>query len=193
MGMAQPVHHWMPDDVRELPDDGRRYECIDGVLLVTPSPRRVHQRALREMVRRLLPFVDAERVGELLWSPADLELAPGSLVQPDLFVLALSPAAAAADDWGSVRGLRLAVEVLSSSTAAYDRGLKREFYQRAPVEEYWIVDVEARLVERWRAGDERPEVARRTLVWHPTGAAGALTIDVEEYFAAVEGGAAGAI
>ena len=65
----------------------------------------------------------------------------------------------------------LAVEVLSPSTARADRTVKRRLYQRAGVPEYWIVDLEARLVERWRPADERPEVLTDTLTWRPVSPA----------------------
>ncbi len=55
----------------------------------------------------------------------------------------------------------------SPPTAARDRGAKRRIYQGAGVAEYWIVDLDARLVERWRPGDARPDVVSEELVWEP--------------------------
>ncbi len=81
----------------------------------------------------------------------------------------------------------LAVEVLSPSTARADRSVKRRLYQRARVPEYWIVDLEARLVERWRPADERPEVLTDTLSWVPAAGTGSLTIDLPEFFTKVLG------
>ena len=72
--------------------------------------------------------------------------------------------------------------MLSPSTARTDRGRKRECYQRAGVHEYWIVDHAARLVERWRPTDARPEIISGTLVWHPEGAATPLEIDLPALF-----------
>jgi Uma2 family endonuclease len=69
------------------------------------------------------------------------------------------------------------VEVLSPGTAARDRGVKRRLYLEAGVEEYWIVDLDARLVERWRAGDERPEIVEGELAWAlSVGASGAVSV-----------------
>ena len=59
----------------------------------------------------------------------------------------------------------LAIEILSPGTAARDRGQKREIYQRAGVPSYWIVDVDARLVEQWSPSDQRPEIIRESLEW----------------------------
>lgn len=185
--MAMPSlveRYWTAEDVRALPEDGNRYECIDGVLLVTPAPRGLHQRACMAMIRALDAFVAEHSLGELLYSPADIELEHGTLVQPDLFVaLGWAPPY----EWRSITGLRLAIEVLSPSTARRDRGIKREFYQRAGVHEYWIVDLDARLIERWTPSSERPEILRETLRWAPAGAAEPLEIDLVSFFAKVLG------
>ncbi len=187
MAMAQlEERYWTAADVRELPEDGNRYECVDGALLVTPAPRGVHQLACRQLFRALDPFVVAHALGELLWSPADIELKPGALVQPDLFV-ARTAHGAPVRDWGGITGLLLAVEVLSPSSARFDRGSKREFYQRAGVAEYWIVDLDARLIERWRPADERPELLHEAMVWHPDGASDPLRLDLPALFRAVLG------
>ncbi|MGH7667848.1 MAG: Uma2 family endonuclease [Gemmatimonadaceae bacterium] len=182
--MADVLHYWTPDDVRALPDDGNRYECIGGVLLVAPTPRPVHQFAVDELSLRLRPYVRGQSLGDVIPLAADLELSVDALTQPDLFVLPGNPRRDVRK-WSDVKRALLVVEVLSPSTARYDRGLKRHFYQRAPVEEYWIVDIDARVIERWRVGDERPEVLGTTLEWQPAGASAAFTLDVQDYFGAV--------
>ncbi|MDP1891710.1 MAG: Uma2 family endonuclease [Gemmatimonadaceae bacterium] len=182
MPAATDTRYWTPDDVWALPDDGNRYECIDGVLLVTPSPQPPHQFVLGALSPRLYAYVRAERLGRVLTSPADLRLESSNVVQPDLFVVAQAPGAAVMRVWREVTSLLLAVEVLSPSTARYDRGLKRRYYQRANVAEYWIVDSEARLIERWRRGEQRPEVVADVLTWHPEGAAAAMELDVAALF-----------
>ncbi len=184
--MAMPdlgVHYWTAEDVRQLPDDGNRYECIDGVLLVTPAPRVPHGYvveavldALREFARTLRP--DAR----LFHAPADVEISPQTLVQPDIFVARRKHGIVKIMQAADIRDLLLAIEVLSLSTARTDRGRKREFYQRAGVHEYWIVDHAARLLERWRPTDTRPEIISGTLVWHPEGAATPLEIDLPALF-----------
>jgi hypothetical protein len=58
------------DDLDALPDDGHRYELVDGALIVTPAPSKDHQRALRGLVTALLPVVPAGF--ELLWAPTDV-------------------------------------------------------------------------------------------------------------------------
>jgi Uma2 family endonuclease len=81
----------------------------------------------------------------------------------------------------------LVVEVLSPSTARYDRQVKRRWFQRAGIAEYWIVDPDARLVERWRPAESRPEVLAGVLDWHPQGAGEALLIDLPALFESVLG------
>jgi len=80
------------------------------------------------------------------------------------------------------RALLLAVEVLSPSSARNDRGHKRRYYQRNGLPEYWIVDLDSRLVERWRPDDTRPEVLTETLEWRPQGSAAPLVIELHTLF-----------
>lgn len=77
--------------------------------------------------------------------------------------------------------MSLAVEILSPGSSRHDRVRKRPVYQRN-VPEYWIVDLDARLVERWRAAEERPEMLDRELTWMPIGASSPFVLDVERYF-----------
>jgi Uma2 family endonuclease len=77
------------------------------------------------------------------------------------------------------------VEVLSPSTARADRRVKRLRYQRQGIPEYWIVDLDARLVERWRPKDERPEIVDETLSWRPAPSGAALSLDLAELFSEV--------
>ena len=183
MGMPLHAEHtWTPEDIVALPDDGQRHECIDGVHLVTPAPMEPHQRGLGTLFRVVSAFADSAGIGPTYLSPADLRLTTGTLVQPDLFVVRVPAGERRPRRWPDFKHLALAAEVLSPGTARYDRGLKRRHYQRAGVEEYWIVDLDARLIERWRPEDERPEMVQGTLVWHPDGAAESLRIDLDALF-----------
>jgi Uma2 family endonuclease len=80
---------------------------------------------------------------------------------------------------------RVVVEVLSPSTARADRTRKRVIYQDQGSPEYWIIDTDARLVERWRPGDSRPEVLEDVISWQPRSGVAALDSDVVNLFAAV--------
>jgi Uma2 family endonuclease len=191
MGMASASSkHWTVDMVRALADDRNRYEIIDGELFVTPAPSLTHQRAVLELALRLAPYLRAERLGEAIIAPADVELAPDTMVEPDLFVV--PPVTGRLPrSWTEPERLLLVVEVLSPATARADRVRKRALYARERVPEYWIVDIDARVVERWRPDDERPEVLSVRLEWRPDPDRTGLTIDLVEYFAEVTGEALG--
>jgi Uma2 family endonuclease len=132
-----PPAHPGPMTVRDLegiPDDGRRYELIDGVLIVSPSPGRRHQK----IVARLYPVLEAVCPEEF-----DVTLAPFAVrdgdkneVQPDVLV--------GRDEDFTERSLPLppvlAVEVLSPSTAIHDVNTKKAVYERLGVPSYWVID-----------------------------------------------------
>jgi Uma2 family endonuclease len=177
MGMPETIR-WTRDQVLNLPADGNRYELVDGHLIVSPSPALRHQAVLGALYERLGPYIRANVIGRVLWSPADLELEPGQVNQPDVFVLP----SIAFERWEDAPLPLLVVEALSPSTARYDRGLKRRFYQRAGVPEYWIVDIDGRVVERWRPGDSRPEIVDGELSWTPREGLAPLILDVGALF-----------
>jgi Uma2 family endonuclease len=184
MGMPEILERWTAARVRALPQDERRYEVVDGELFVTPAPSFDHQRAVAELLVILREYVRRVAVGEAVISPADIELDAGTLVQPDVFVVPVE-AGRRPRRWSDVSGLLLAIEVVSPSTARADRTVKRRRYQRAGIPEYWIVDLDARLVERWRPGDERPEILSDRLVWQPDPSQAGLELELATVFAAV--------
>jgi len=184
MGMPDTARHWTREMVLALPDDGNRYELFDGELLVTPAPAGLHQFALTMLWKQLDPYVTAERLGWVMVSPADLSLGGEQLSQPDLFVMPSIPAGRA---WADFPDPILVVEVLSPSTAHFDRFVKRRRFQRSGIAEYWIVDLDARAIERWRPHDERPEIHDEQLTWRPEGATEPLELDLPRYFREVWG------
>jgi len=113
-------------------------------------------------------------------SPADITWDREKLVQPDLFVI---PATEISPSWTTVRTLLLAVEVVSPSSARGDRLVKRRLYQRQRVATYWIVDLNARLVEVWRPDDERPEIVTDILRWRVAPDAADAAVDLATVFA----------
>ena len=184
MGMPQAARDWTVQRVLALPEDGNRYEVVDGELLVTPSPTFHHQDAVLALAWRLKPFVDSSGAAYLSISPADIELDERTLVQPDLFVFEL-PGGRRPERWKDITRILLAIEVLSPSSARADRFVKRRRYQRQGIPEYWIVDLDSRLVERWRPGDDRPEILSETLAWQVAQDAQPFELDLPEFFANV--------
>jgi Uma2 family endonuclease len=181
MGMPQSAPTWTAAQVRLLPPDGKRYEVIDGELLVTQSPATPHQRAVGELHLLLAPYLRSTSAGEVFLSPADVQFDPDTMVQPDLFVVPLVEGRRLRE-WAEIEGLVLAIEVLSPSTAHHDRLTKRRLYQREGIE-YWIVDLDARLVECWRPDDSRPEILTETLEWTPVPGLAPLVIELPGFFA----------
>lgn len=135
------------DDLDAMPDDGHRYELLDGILVVSPAPSRRHQRASL----RLSVLLDAALPAglELLPAPFDVALADDTVMQPDLVV-------ARVDDY-TERDLPvaplLAVEVLSPSSRGIDLLLKKDRLERAGCEHYWVVDPEEPSITAWALHD----------------------------------------
>lgn len=122
------------DDLEGMPDDGRRYELIDGILLVSPAPGWSHQAVVGALYRALDDACPPEL--RAILAPFALRTANDSEVQPDVLV--------ARFDQLTERNLPVApllvAEVLSPSTRLYDRNLKFAHYARVGVESYWLVD-----------------------------------------------------
>lgn len=142
-----PQGRWTYEAYAALPDDGTKYEIVDGVLYMSPAPDFAHQLCLSRIVAFLKIAIEFTGRGIVLCAPFDVQL-PGrpGVVQPDIIVILnanrhiLTPARAeGAPD--------LVIEVASPSTAGYDRRTKQDAYARAGVREYWIVDPRGRTLE----------------------------------------------
>jgi Uma2 family endonuclease len=184
MRMAANVKAWTVEDLAAMPDDGQRYEVIDGELLVTPSPSLRHQRAITRLFLLLASYVDSHRVGELVMAPADVTFSRRRGVQPDLFVAPLVNGKRP-KQLIEIRELVLAVEALSPSSARADRVVKRAMYRDQGVTEYWVVDLDARTFEVSTPTAKGVEIAADSLEWWPPNASAPLIIDVKRYFGEV--------
>lgn len=186
--MAMPTVHpalaWTAERVRALPEDGKRYEVLDGELLVSPSPSGRHQVAVGRLYRILAEFVETHGLGLAMCSPSEIEYSPTRLVQPDIYVIPVEGGKVRLD-WHRAPSLLLVAEVLSRSTARQDRVTKRRMYLEQGVPQYWVVDLWTNVIERWSPSDDRPEVCDTSITWHPASHAPALTIDVAKYLADV--------
>jgi Uma2 family endonuclease len=179
MGMAAPLYY-SAEMVRDLPDDGNRYETVHGELLVTPAPRAWHQVIVRRVGNRLDRYLEEHTVGFPFHSPADISWGTDILVQPDLFVVEMEQARTM--DWTKMTRLLLTVEILSPTTARYDRHTKRRLYQEVGIPLYWIVDPDQKLVEVWTPEYQFPKVERERVKWRPEGVQENFVLDLEELF-----------
>jgi len=187
MAMRASNRRWTAREVRQLIADSPlatpRYELVDGDLLVTQSPTWPHQRAVQILVREISTYLRAEPIGHVGESPFDVEPEPELIVQPDVFVLPIAESRRLLAEMPA-RELLLAAEIISPSSSRHDRVTKRPAYQRH-VPDYWVVDLDARLIERWTPRDERPSLITETLVWQPAAASTALQLDLRTYFAEI--------
>jgi len=181
MAMRSPTRSdWTVAALQQVPDDGNRHEIIDGVLYVSPPPRAVHQLVAGELFVLLTPCGKA--AGQLVFlAPADVTFSNRTLVQPDVFA-SPAPASVASFSYTDITHLDLAIEVLSPGTARVDRVITRRLYQRQGVTEYWIVDADARSVERWRPDSVEGERITGALSWQPRPEHAALTIELPALF-----------
>jgi Uma2 family endonuclease len=136
---------WTYDDLFALPDDGKRYEIIEGELYEMPAPNWDHIAVVMNLILLLGPVVQSHG-GRLTTAPADVFFEGADPVQPDIF--AMLPGARAVGGGRGVQGPPdLVIEVLSPSNRGHDLLTKRALYGRAGVSEYWIVNPASRTVD----------------------------------------------
>lgn len=146
------------EDYCALPNDGKRYEIIDGELLVSPSPSTAHQRVLTNLTLFLASHVKRHALGEVFVSPFDVVFSRFDVVEPDLLYVSRDRAAIVTEK--NVAGAPdLVVEILSESTEKIDRTAKLKLYARYGVKEYWIIDPVAVTAEIFRRQSEGLDAA----------------------------------
>ena len=118
--------HWTYSHYAAIPNDGQRYEIVDGVLYMSPAPSRWHQRAIGRIHHYLLIHVDFTHIGEVLIAPFDVELTFDTVVQPDVLVF-LNENSDKCNDSRFIGPPDLVVEVISPGTAKHDR--QRKFHE----------------------------------------------------------------
>ena len=138
---------WTYEDYLNLPDDGRRYEIIEGDLYVTNAPDLDHQFTVSEIQRQIANFVTEHKLGFIIPAPFEVHLSETSRpVQPDILFIK-------AENWPGP-GAKffegapdLIVEVISPSSIRTDQSIKFSAYEQAGVSEYWIANPKTRSVE----------------------------------------------
>jgi len=183
MSMPATRTDWTVEMVDALEDDGQRYELIDGELFVTPSPVDLHQLVVGELYGRLREYLRAHRVGKPMVSPSDVRRGDRTRnrVQPDVFVVRVTENGRPPYPY-DLGDLLLAVEVASPSSRRLDYHVKRELYLREGVEEYWVIDPDARNVLRWRGRSEPGEILSERVEWQPAGAGEPFVLALEHFF-----------
>ncbi len=133
-------------DYETFPDDGNRYEIIDGEVFVSPPPITAHQWASAELTWLLGSHIRQHGLGRLFYAPFAVMLGPHDVFEPDIVFISHERMSLV-----EVKGMRgspdLCIEIASPSTRVYDRTVKSERYARFGVNEYWIIDPDAKTVE----------------------------------------------
>jgi Uma2 family endonuclease len=178
MGMAIAVPRYKIEELERLPNDGNRYELLDGVLLVTPAPALIHQRVANRLQFRLTAGVEVPGLAHVV-GPGVLISPPGTQLQPDLLVYpAVFPPGA---EWLDITQHWLAVEILSRSSRVYDREFKRDAYFALGVQQVWLVDWRDGSVEQCRSRGVS-ETVRDVIRWRVPAGDHVVPIELNEIF-----------
>ena len=134
-------------DYKSLPEsDTKRYELIEGELIVVPSPSTYHQRIAGNLEYILREFVRRYNLGYIYDAPCDVVLSEENVLQPDILFITRERSEIITEE--NIQGPPdLVIEILSPSTAERDRTHKRTLYARHGVREYWIVDPDERTIK----------------------------------------------
>jgi Uma2 family endonuclease len=179
MGMVIHLPSYTVADLDRFPDDGNRYELLNGMLLVTPAPSAAHQIITNRVQNKLTNAVGVPGYAHVV-GPGAISVPPKTQLQPDILVY---PARFAPTlDWKKVTEHWLAVEVLSRSSRMYDREFKRDAYFALGVREVWLVDRWELTVEICKARG-RGKIVRDALRWRAPSVNVLVTFDLADVFA----------
>jgi Uma2 family endonuclease len=137
------------EDYRALPDDGPRYQLVQGELFMAPAPNRYHQDILRNITFLLLQYLQTHPIGKLYFAPFDVYLTEHNVFQPDLLFVANNRLSTLQRD-GAHGAPTLVIEILSDSSARLDGLAKKDIYMTTGVLEMWLIDPEEKSVAVFR-------------------------------------------
>ncbi|MEP6778716.1 MAG: Uma2 family endonuclease [Gemmatimonadaceae bacterium] len=161
MGMALTIPRYTVADLEEFPDDGNRYELLDGVLLVTPLASAGHQEVAARLVGMLHATLVVHKQAKV-FSPGVVTLPPLVHLEPD--VLVVPPHFPIGTLWAEMNEHWLAVEIFSRSSKRYDRDFKRDAYIALGVQQVWLIDTLDKSVEV--CTKQGPgQIKRRVIEW----------------------------
>ena len=152
MTIPNPAIKFTYEDYRHTPDD-KRYELLDGDLIMAPAPNLGHQDVAAKLGWRVMRFVEQRNLGKAFPAPCDVVLSNTDVVQPDLLFVSRERAHILLGGDNVQGAPDLVVEILSPSTASRDKTLKRSLYARHGVLEYWLVDPNVQTVDVMVLGD----------------------------------------
>jgi Uma2 family endonuclease len=147
-----PSTHWKSADLELLPDNGSRYEIIDGELFVTRAPHWEHQKVITRLIQSLGIWSSQSKLGEVVTTPGII-FADDDNVIPDLVWISTDRLARILDESGHLLAApELVIEVLpaGSDNERRDREVKLKLYAIRGVQEYWIVDWRRHQIEIFR-------------------------------------------
>ena len=181
MAMPIAVPRYTLDDLESFPDDGNRYELLDGMLLVSPAPRPAHELVVQRLHYELVTYLGRRA---RVFTRGAVQLRPRTSLEPDLLVL---PAAEPIRrEWADIAGWWLAVEVSGRGSRIYDRDFKQTAYPRLGVKEAWRADLAEHCVYVVRERDGPVTRVEERLLWHASGLGEPLNLDLAELFQDVD-------
>jgi Uma2 family endonuclease len=171
------------DDLREMPDDGKRREVLEGELIVNPAPRRDHQVVSANLDWILQRYFRSSEAGRVFTHPVDLYLGRHDIVQPDLVVIRTTRLGIYRPEGIIDEPPDIVVENLSPSTRGVDLVRKMALYARSGVPEYWVADPEPRKVAINRLqGEDFVAVEPDSDGWLASPTFSGLRVDPSEVF-----------
>ena len=176
MQMATKTRPWVRADLERLPDDGNRYEVLDGELFVTPQAAYDHQGIAVALIVALGPYCDRHVLGHVV-GPGAVVFGKNEL-QPDVQVVP-GTRRARGTKWSDLPTPLLVAEILSDSTSSRDLGKKREAYLRINIRTYWVIDADNRRAFVWTPSSPEPETVTDMLRWQPRPGLPPLEIPLE--------------
>lgn len=178
--LALPLPRYTVDDLERFPEDGNRYELLEGWLIVSPMPSPEHQAVVSHLVAALHGHVRGNLIGHV-YAGGGVQRGENTYLVPD--VLVSSPLGRPGTSWDDLKDRWLAIEVLSPSTQVHDRNYKVNAYLALGVAEVWLVDPWMRVIEVHRAIGEEPTRVTDVLTWRAPTLGTPLTLDVQALFA----------
>ena len=136
---------WTEEDYFRLPETNKIIELSEGRIIITPSPTTQHQKILSKLFLLIGNHVLSNNLGEIVVSPMDVRLWPGTIRQPDIVYMSNEHRDRISEQYWGIPDL--VIEILSESTATEDRTSKFIEYEKAGITEYWLVDTAKKTIE----------------------------------------------